>query len=56
MNILQTHFPKIAVHVAKGNAKAALERMKIPLDTALSNLKVIINKIEMRESMDTEDF
>lgn len=54
-SLMQTHFPKVAVHVAKGNAKAAIERMKIPLDTALSNLNVIINKIEMRESLLTDE-
>lgn len=55
MSVLQTHFPKIAVNVAKGNTKAAIERMKIPLDTAISNLNVIINKMEMRESMAVDE-
>jgi hypothetical protein len=55
MSVLQTHFPKVAVHVAKGNSKAAIERMRIPLDTALSNLNVIINKIEMRESLSVDE-
>ncbi|HMG89621.1 MAG TPA: hypothetical protein VK589_06165 [Chryseolinea sp.] len=55
MSVLQTHFPKIAVNVAKGNSKAAVERMKIPLNTAISNLNVIINKMEMRESMSVDE-
>lgn len=55
MSLLQTHFPKVAVHVAKGNTKAAIERMKIPLDTAIGNLNVIINKMEMRESMSVDE-
>jgi len=55
MSTLQTYFPKIAVNVAKGNSKAAIERMRIPLDTAIANLNVIINKMEMRESVSVDE-
>lgn len=55
MSALQTFFPKVAVHVAIGNTKAAIERMKIPLDTAIGNLNVIINKMEMRDSLTVDE-
>ena len=55
MSILRTCFPSIAVNLAKGNAHDAVQRMKIPLDTALGNLNAIINKMEMRESMSVDE-
>jgi len=54
-SVLATHFPKVAVSVAKSNAHAAIDRMKIPLDTAIGNLNAIINKMEMRESMSVDE-
>lgn len=54
-SILQTHYPKVAVTIAKGHAHDAVQRMKIPLDTALGNLNAIINKLEMRESMSVDE-
>jgi hypothetical protein len=50
-----THYPKVAVTVAKDNTHAAIERMKIPLETAIGNLNAIINKMEMRESMSVDE-
>lgn len=55
MSILRTVFPAVAVNVARGNAKAAIERMRIPLDTAIGNLNAIINKMEMRESLTVDE-
>lgn len=55
MSILRTVFPTVAVNVARGNAKAAIERMRIPLDTAIGNLNAIINKLEMRESCSVDE-
>jgi hypothetical protein len=52
---LRTHYPSIAVNLAKDNAHDAVQRMKIPLDTALGNLNAIINKMEMRESMSVDE-
>lgn len=55
MSILRTVFPTVAVNVAKGNTRAAIERMRIPLDTAIGNLNAIINKMEMRESLTVDE-
>jgi len=55
MSLLATHYPKVAVTVAKDNAHAAIDRMKIPLETAIGNLNAIINKMEMRESLSLDE-
>jgi hypothetical protein len=55
MGALETYFPVVATKVNRQSAAAAIEMALIPLETAESNLNVILNKRELRETMGEDE-
>jgi hypothetical protein len=55
MSQLQTLFPKAAISVAKINASSSIEMMEHSLGTAIGNLNIVMNKKDLRESLDMDE-